>query len=313
MGQHVIVGAGQVGTRLASRLHTEGHTVRLVSRTGNTVAGAQGIQADASDRAGLLAATADADVIYNCINPPYHRWERDWPPMADNLILAAEDAGAVLVTLSNLYGYGAVDATMTEETPMSPHTRKGRVRARMWQDALSAHRAGRIRTTEVRASDYIGEAGDQTNFGERVIPRMLAGKPVMLMGRTDQPHTWTYTGDAARLLAVVGQDDRAWGQAWHVPSCAPRTQEQVIVDLAAAIGVPAPRIRAAGSGMLRLVGVFNPPARELVEMLYEFDRPFVMDSALTQRTFGIEPTPWEAIIAETVRVNGVGADVAAGA
>ena len=301
----VIVGAGQVGTRLAGLLADQGHAARLVSRTGNSIPGVEGVSADASDHAALLDATSGATVIYNCINPPYHRWERDWPAMNANLIAAAEQSGAVLVTLSNLYGYGAVDGPMTEGTALSAHTRKGRVRARMWEEALAAHREGRIRTTEVRASDYIGEASDQTNFGVRIFPRMMAGKSIMLMGKVDQPHTWTYTGDAATLLARVGQDEQAWGRAWHVPSCEPRTQEEVIADLAQGLGVEMPKIRTAGAGMLRVVGLFNKPAGELVEMLYEFDRPFVMDSSLTQRTFGLEPTPWGEIIAQTLRANGV--------
>ena len=307
MNKHVIVGAGQVGTRLAALLAEQGHAVRLVSRTGNSIPGVDGVSADASDRAALVRATHDASVIYNCINPPYHRWVQDWPTMNANLIAAAEDSGAVLVTLSNLYGYGAVDGPMTEDTPLIAHTRKGQVRARMWDEALAAHREGRIRATEVRASDYIGEASDQTNFGVRIFPRMRAGKPIMLMGRVDQPHTWTYTGDAAALLARVGQDEQAWGRAWHVPSCDPRTQAEVVAQLADGMGVPMPKIRTAGAGMLRMVGLFNKPAGELVEMLYEFDRPFVMDSTLTQRTFGIEPTPWDEIIAETLRVNDVAA------
>ena len=307
MDKHVIVGAGQVGTRLAASLAEQGRPVRLVSRTGNSIPGVEGVSADASDRAALVKATQDAAVIYNCINPPYHRWVQDWPTMNANLIAAAEDSGAVLVTLSNLYGYGAVDGPMTEDSPLTAHTRKGQVRARMWDEALAAHREGRIRATEVRASDYIGEASDQTNFGVRIFPRMRAGKPIMLMGRVDQPHTWTYTGDAAALLARVGQDEQAWGRAWHVPSCDPRTQAEVVAQLADGMGVPMPKIRTAGAGMLRMVGLFNKPAGELVEMLYEFDRPFVMDSTLTQRTFDLEPTPWDEVIAETLRVNGVAA------
>ena len=307
MDKHVIVGAGQVGTRLAASLAEQGRPVRLVSRTGNSIPGVEGVSADASDRAALVRATHDASVIYNCINPPYHRWVQDWPTMNANLIAAAEDSGAVLVTLSNLYGYGAVDGPMTEDTPLIAHTRKGQVRARMWDEALAAHREGRIRATEVRASDYIGEASDQTNFGVRIFPRMRAGKPIMLMGRVDQPHTWTYTGDAAALLARVGQDEQAWGRAWHVPSCDPHTQAEVVAQLADGMGVPMPKIRTAGAGMLRMVGLFNKPAGELVEMLYEFDRPFVMDSTLTQRTFDLEPTPWDEIIAETLRVNDVAA------
>lgn len=303
MATHSIVGAGQVGSRLASILVQQGHSVRLISRRGNSIPDAQGVKADASDRAQLVAATSHSEVIYNCVNPPYPQWEKLWPPIADNLISATEASGAVLVTLNNIYGYGPVDGPMTEDTPMIGHTRKGTVRANMSHQAFEAHRQGRIRATEVRASDFIGEAGQQTNFGDRVIPNLRAGKTVNLMGRSDQPHTWTYTGDAARLLSIVGSDKRALGFAWHVPSCRPRTQAEVIADLVSELGVTAPKIRTVGANMLRMVGLFNPDARELVEMLYEFDRPFVMDSSRAQRTFSLEPTPWPEIITETLRRN----------
>ena len=80
--------------------------------------------------------------MYNCANPPYHRWPELWPPLAAAMLAAAERTGAVLVTMSNLYGYGPVDGPMTEDLPLRPTTAKGRVRAAMWHDALAAHQAG---------------------------------------------------------------------------------------------------------------------------------------------------------------------------
>ena len=303
MNTHTVVGAGQVGTRLASLLAAEGHDVRLVSRRGHGPAGIETIAADAAQLTALQNAASGSDVIYNCINPAYHRWTQDWPPMSENLIAVAQAEQAVLVTLSNLYGYGPVDQPMTEDTPLAAHTRKGTVRAQMWRQALAAHEAGRIRAVEVRASDFVGDSGDQTNFGDRIIPRMRAGKSVSLMGRLDQPHTWTYTGDAATLLATVAVRPDAWGRAWHVPSNSPVTQERVIAELASELGVPVPKMRTLGAGMLRTVGVFNPTVRELVEMLYEFDRPFIMDSSAAQKTFGLAPTPWAEVVKEIVRRN----------
>ncbi|MCU0278897.1 MAG: NAD-dependent epimerase/dehydratase family protein [Candidatus Nanopelagicales bacterium] len=300
---HTVLGAGQVGTRLASLLAQQGQEVRLVSRRGVAPEGIKAISTDAADLDALQSAASGSDVIYNCINPAYHRWVQDWPPMSANIITTAQTQQAVLVTLSNLYGYGPVDAPMTEQTPLTAHTRKGAVRAQMWREALAAHEAGRIRAVEVRASDFVGDAGDQTNFGDRVIPKMRAGKAVSMMGKLDQPHTWTYTGDAATLLATVASRPDAWGKAWHVPSNAPRTQEQVVTDLAAELGVPVPKMRTLGAGMLRTAGVFNPTIRELVEMLYEFDRPFIMDSSAAQETFGLAPTQWDEVIAEIVRRN----------
>lgn len=301
MTKYAIIGAGQVGKRLATLLVGAGASVDLISRSGSSVEGARGIAADASDRQALLTATADATIIYNCANPAYHRWASDWPPIAENLLVAAR--GKTLVTLSNLYGYGPVEAPMTESTALAATGTKGQVRAKMWMDTLAAHKAGDLRAVEVRASDYIGESGEQVMFGSRVIPRMAAGKSVTLLGRTDQPHTWTYTGDVAAMLAAVGTDERAYGRAWHVPSNEARTQDRVIADLATELRVERPRIRTAGAVQLRLAGLLSPTMRELAEMLYEFDRPFVMDSRAAQETFGLAPTPWDAVIKETVQRN----------
>jgi nucleoside-diphosphate-sugar epimerase len=302
MGIHCIVGAGQVGSRLAELLVQQGHSVRQLSRSGTHVAEATGVQVNAMDGQALRAATDGADVIYNCLNPAYHRWPQDWPTMADNLLAAAQDR--VLVTLSNLYGYGPVTAPMTEKTPLQPTTRKGTVRATMWLQALAAHQAGRLRTVEVRASDYIGEGGEQVVFGERVVPRIQRGASVTVLGRADVAHTWTYTGDVAETLARVATDEQAYGQAWHVPSNEPRTQTEVVTDLATVLEVPTPKIRTVGRAMLRAGGLVNPSMRELVEMLYEFDRPFIMDSSQAQTTFGLKPTPWDIVIEQTAQRAG---------
>lgn len=301
MTTHSIVGAGQVGTRLADLLVADGHEVRQISRRGQHVPGATGMAVDASDLASLTTATEGSEVIYNCVNPAYHRWPQDWPPIAENLLRAAH--GKVLVTLSNLYGYGPVTGTITADLPLTATTRKGQVRAQMWERALQAHARGDLRAVEVRGSDYIGEAGQQVTFGSRVVDNLRVGKAVTLLGRTDMPHTWTYTGDVAATLAMVATDDRAYGHAWHVPSNEPRTQAQVVADLADVLEVPLPKIRTAGPAILRAMGVVNPTMRELVEMLYEFNEPFVMDSTPAQTVFGLKPTAWETVIEQNVRAN----------
>lgn len=295
---HAIVGAGQVGRRLAGHLAARGDQVLLISRRGTDVDGAVSVTADASDASGLIAATRRADIIYNCANPAYHRWPQDWPPIARALLASAR--GKTLVTLSNLYGYGPVTGPMTESTPLVGHTRKGTVRAQMWNEALAAHDAGELQAVEVRASDYIGEGGDQVMFGSRVVPRLRAGRSITMLGSLDQPHTWTYTEDVAVTLAAVALDPLTWGAAWHVPSNEPRTQREVLTDLADALEVSLPTVRTAGAMMLRLGGLFNASMRELTEMVYEFDRPFVMDSTRAQTQLGLKPTAWDQVIAATV-------------
>ena len=302
----LVVGAGVIGSRVAGMLAERGDSVSVVSRHGSAPAGRAGIShvaADAAD-AGTMARLAEGvSVIYNCVNPPYHRWPADWPPIAASVLAAAERSGAVLVTLSNLYGYGPgrYDEAhpMTEATPLAATGRKGRVRAKVWQDALAAHQAGRVRVAEVRAADFVGP-GAQSALGERIVRRVRQGKGVSVLGRAGRPHTWSFTGDVARMLVTAGTDPGAWGRAWHVPSNEPRSQRQVVDDFARAAGVGQVRVGEIPSVVLGGMGLFSPLLREVRETEYQFRDDFVMDSSAAQAAFGLKPAPWEEIVAVTV-------------
>lgn len=298
MSVHLIVGAGSVGSSLARLLADRGEEVVVLTRSGSgpEVAGIRRAAGDASSVEALVAAAPAAVAVYNCANPRYHEWARDWPPIASALLAYAERTGAVLATTSNLYGYGPVEGPMTESLPLAAPGVKGRVRARMWQEAKAAHDAGRIRATEVRGSDYV-VASEQSRIGsERVVRPLLAGNGVSLMGRVDQPHSWTAPLDVARLLAVVAADERAWGRAWHVPSNPPRTQREAVDDLAQAAGVPRVPVSQAPEAVLRLMALVNPYIREARETAYQFDRPYVLDDSAARANFGLEPTPWAEIL-----------------
>ncbi|MFR9776326.1 NAD-dependent epimerase/dehydratase family protein [Micromonospora sp. MS34] len=300
MSLHVIVGAGPVGTATARILAERGDRVRLVTRrgTGPEHPAVERIAADAADAERLSALTEDAVALHNCANPAYHRWPVDWPPLAAALLTAAERTGAVLATVGNLYGYGPADGPMTEATPLAATGTKGRVRNRMWTDALAAHRAGRARVTEVRGSDYVGVGG--TSLAMMVLPRVLAGQRVFLPVDWDAPHTWTYIPDVARTLVAAATDERAWGRAWHVPSVPAVPMRDLAARAAALVGAPAPRLARMPYPVLWLGGLANPMARELRETAYQFDRPFVMDSTAATAALGIEPTPLGESLARTV-------------
>ena len=317
---HVVIGAGVIGSRVAQLLAERGEPVSVVSRSGSgpadvrtagvtPMADVTRVAADARDAEAMTRLAAGAAVIYNCVNPPYHRWPADWPPIAASVLGAAERSGAVLVTLSNLYGYGpaaggyTVSHPMTEETPLAATGRKGQVRARVWQDALAAHRAGRVRATEVRAADFVGP-GAESALGERVVRRVRQGKSVSVLGRADRLHTWSFTGDVAAMLVTAGTDPRAWGRAWHVPSDEARTQREVISDLGAAAGTGQVRVSAVPSAVLAGMGLVWPLMRELRETEYQFRDDFVMDSSAAQTAFGLKPTAWEEIVGVTALGRG---------
>jgi nucleoside-diphosphate-sugar epimerase len=301
MATHVVVGAGPVGSATATLLAKQGEQVRVITRRGSGPEhpAIELVAADASDGAALRRLTEGAVALYNCANPPYHRWPEEWPPIAAALLSAAESSGAVLVTAANVYAYGPVDRPMTEDMPLAAQTVKGRVRARMWQDALDAHQAGRIRAAEARSSDYIGP-GTASLLTYGVFPRVLAGKRAIVPADLDAPHSWTYAGDVARTLATLARDERAWGRAWHVPTDHPLSIRDIATRAAALAGAKPPRLSRMPAPVLWLGGVFNPLVRELREMTYEFDRPFILDSSRVTETFGLRPTPLEEALRQMI-------------
>lgn len=290
MGRHVIVGSGPVGMATAEHLLARGHEVRMVTRSGTGPSTVERIAADATDAERLASLAAGADALYNCASPPYHRWLVLWPPLAAAFLHAAERSGAVLVTMSNLYGYGDVTGPITEDLPLAATMPKLRIRADMWRAALAAHEAGRVRVTEARASDFVGR-GARTLFTTRVVPRVLAGKPALVPANLDIPHSLTYTGDVGATLATLGTDPRAWGRAWHVPTAPPVSLREAAVRLAAVAGAPEPRLREMPEAVLWLGGLVNAEAREFRKVRYQYVRPWVLDSSAAQQTFSLTPTP----------------------
>ena len=276
--------------------------MRVITRSPHPAeAGIEYTATDASDAARLTEAAQGASVIYNCASPPYHRWVQDWPPLMAGVNAAAEAVGAVQVTLSNLYGYGVPDGPMTEDLPLAATGPKGRVRAQVWQQTLDLHRQGRIRAAEVRASDFFGPGvTDGGHLAGRLMPSLLRGRTVRVLGDPGTPHSWTYVPDVARALVQVGQSEDSWGRAWHVPTEAPRSIRAMAGLLAAQAGVGQPTVRQLPPGLVRALGLASPLLRELPEVRYQFDRPFVMDSAAFTARFGEAATPIDEQIKSTV-------------
>ena len=301
MALHVIVGKGPVGTTTAEELVRRGHTVRILSRSGGrSTDPVEHRQVDAADAEALAAASAGAAALYNAVNPAYSRWPTDWPPVAAALLSAAERTGAVLVTMSNLYVYGRPSGPMSPDSPMAATDRKGRVRLRMWMDALAAHEAGRVRVTEARAADFVGpQVPPAHSHLGRQLEAVRRGRRAWVIGDPDAPRSWGYMPDVATTLATLGTDERALGRAWHVPSGPPRSQRQALADLAAAMGRPPAPVSQVPWPVLRAVGLAVPVMREVVDVRHQFDQEFVTDASATTAAFGLTPTPWAEVVAAT--------------
>jgi nucleoside-diphosphate-sugar epimerase len=304
MAHHLVVGAGGTGRATASALIARGHDVTVLTRSGTDlgIEGSRAVAGDAADQVLLTRLASGADSIVNAMNPPYTKWARDWPPVAAALLGAAEASGAGLVTMGNLYGYGPVTAPMTEQTPLRPQGAKGTVRAAMWADALAAHEAGRVRATELRASDYFGPgASPRTSFlNDYVIEPTIKGRSVRLItGVPDAIHSWTYLDDIGVLAATLATDDRSWGRPWHVPTTEPRSFRQVADEAASIVGRRPPLVAPLPAVVKRLARVV-PVVRELDETAHQFQGPFVLDSTQATETFGLRPTPWAEALRTTI-------------
>lgn len=299
-GLHVVLGAGPVGRAVAAELlRAPGASVRVVSRSGGAVPEAETRVADLSNADQAVAACEGAATVTFAAAPTYTRWPQDFPAMQEAAIRGAGRAGAVLVAVENLYGYGRA-GTLREGDPETATTRKGRVRAAMSRRLLAAHAAGDLRATAVRAADLFGPGMAVSALGERVWPPLLTGKPVGWIGDPDVPHTFTYVPDFARALVRAGVEPAAWGRVWHAPSPSDRTPREVIAHAARLADLPPPRIRRMPGVMLRGLSVVSPLLREVAEMAYQFEAPFHMDTSASAAAFGDAPTPWDSALRGTL-------------
>lgn len=299
---HVVFGTGPIGLAVVDELLARGKTVRVVNRSGKASppTGVEVAAGDAADPENTRQLCRGAAVVYNCTNPPYTHWPEMFPPLQTGILAGTAAAGAKLIAMDNLYMYGPTNGRpLTENLPYAATTRKGRTRAQMATDLLAAHRAGQVRVAIGRASDYFGPRGLATAAGDRVFYPALTGKAAQIMGKADMPHTYSYIPDIAIGLVTLGEQDEALGQAWHLPSPPTVTTRQFLEMIYAETGHPL-KIQAMPKPLLKVLKLFNPMMRELDEMLYEFEEPFIADHSKFTAAFGLEPTPWPEAIRTTV-------------
>src|SRR5919106_1683833 len=300
---HVVVGAtGGAGGALVRELAGRGHRVRAVSRkpAADRPEGVEQLAADAADPAQTRQACEGATVVYHCAQPPYQRWAAEFPPLTASIADAAAGAGARLVYADNLYAYGPVHGPITEDLPALATTKKGRVRALMAERLLAAHRSGTLQVAIGRSSDYYGPGGANSVVGDILFGAAAKGERARWLGRLDVPHSLTYLQDVARALLILGARPEALGEVWHLPAAEPLTGRAFVELIAAALGRPV-KVTATSRLALRIAGVFDPRARETSEMLYQWERPFVLDASKFERAFGpLEPTLHHQAVATTV-------------
>jgi nucleoside-diphosphate-sugar epimerase len=288
---HVIFGTGPLGQAVMHELLTRNVWIRMINHSGKATVpeSVEVIGADAYDSQNTRAVTQGAMVVYQCAQPAYTQWSTLFPKLQSSIVQGVAANSAKLIVADNLYMYGAVKGLLREDLSNTAKTRKGRTRAQMAEALIEAHQQGIVRVAIARGSDFYGPGVLNSVMGDRVFPAILAGKTASAVGNLDLPHTYTFIEDFGKALVMLGEQEGALGQIWHVPNAETITTREFLT-LAFAEAGHLPKISSMGKFMMRLGGIFIPEARETVEMMYEFEQPFVVDHSKYVQAFGNHAT-----------------------
>lgn len=299
-----IAGFGAVGRALAAQLSARGDRVRVVQRVEPTTlpSNATFASCDTVDPKATARALEGVGTVVCAVGLPYRSeiFTQVWPRVMRNMLEACAASGARFVFGDNLYMYGPQTAPLTESMPLTSYGAKPRARAeitRMWQDA---HAAGRVRACAVRASDFYGPGVATSVVSTMGVQRLLAGKAALAPYPADQPHAQTYVPDFARaLVTLIDAPDDAYGEAWHVPNAPERSLREVL-ELAADLSGIRRRITVLPQLLMPLLGLFSGDIRELREMRFQWDRPYLVDTTKFARRFWGNATPLEEGLRTTI-------------
>lgn len=310
--KHILLGAGGALTYpLLGELLSQGESVRLVSRSGGAVPGAESVRADLTRAAEVLEAVEQLSVVYLIAGLPYSTavWREEWPKVMKNTIAACSAKGAKLLFFDNVYMYGKVRGPMSENTPVAPCSKKGEIRARIADLVLSATGRGDLQALIARSADFYGPYARGSSVPMLlVIARLANGKKAQWLANAHARHSLTYTLDCGRALPLLAKSEDAYGQVWHLPTASPPiTGEEFIRIAAREFGRKSgrksemsPRYTVLGRGSIRIAGVFSPLVRETYEMLYQNEDEYIFDSSKFGKHFGFAPTPYEEGIGSAV-------------
>ena len=292
--QTIIGSGGAIGTPLAKELTAYTTDIRLVSRNPKKVNETdQLFPADLTDSQQIAKAIEGSEVVYVTIGFEYNLkvWQKVWPPFLQSVMDACILHGSKLVFFDNVYMYAPEAITfMTEDSPLGPSSRKGKVRLELHEMIMKAVAEGKLTAVIARAADFYGPDNRNSAMGSMIAERFLQGKKAQNMGKADAIHTFTFTPDAAKATALLGNTADTWNQVWHVPTTRERLTFDQWIRLVAAETGAKPEYQQVPVWMLKILGIFIPMLRELPEMMYQFDRDYVFDSSKFEKRFGITAT-----------------------
>jgi nucleoside-diphosphate-sugar epimerase len=301
-----ILGAnGVIGQELSKYLPNYTSAIRQVSRNPKKVnASDETVAADLLDYKQTEKAIAGSDIVYLVAGLKYDTktWQEQWPKVMRNTIDACKKHNSKLVFFDNVYAYGLVKGTMTEATPFNPSSKKGEVRARIATMLLDEINSKNLDAMIVRSADFYGPDTLQSVTHSMVTVRLKAGKSAQWIGDLKAIHSFTYTPDAGKTTAMLGNMPQAFNQTWHaLTSHEILTGEQYIRLATDILGQPHKKPMTLKKWSVRLLGVFVPVLREFVEMMYQFENDYIFDSSKATSALNEKPTPYKEGITSTLR------------
>jgi len=303
--QTILGAGGAVGTPLARSLRqTHGKQVRIVARTPKRVnPDDELVVADLLDAEAVNRAVAGSEVAYLCVGLPYKAklWAKDWPRLMQHVLNACRTHGAKLVFVDNVYMYAPEALShMTERSAIGPVSKKGNVRTQVVKMLLDAVERGELQALIARSADFYGPDNRNSILMELVYNNLRTGKRALWQCDIDKVHSFTYTPDAARAIAVLGNSEDAYNRVWHLPTATDKLTGADWGELfAAELGVRA-RFFVLKRWLLKLAGVFVPLMRDLEEMSYQYQCDYFFDSSDIERTYGLTATPVKQAVSEIV-------------
>lgn len=306
--QTILGAGGAIGNELAKALPAYTDKIRLVSRTPKKInASDELFAADLTKYEEVAKALEGAEVAYLTVGLLYNKkiWQQTWPVVMKNVINACKLHHTQLVFFDNIYMYDPSHLNpITEDNPINPSSEKGKVRAQIAQMLWNAVAKNDIRALIARSADFYGPSIKKgCMLTETVFNPLSKHSKANWLGNPGYRHSFTYTPDAGKATALLGNTADAYGQVWHLPTAPnPYTGKEWIQLIASELGVDA-KYRVANKSLVKMLGIFMPIMRELVEMMYQYEQDYVFNSDKFEKRFSIKPTPYGDGIKEIVKTD----------
>jgi nucleoside-diphosphate-sugar epimerase len=306
--QTILGSGGAIGVALAKELTAYTDQIRLVSRNPEKVNDNDNLfSGDLTKESDVNEAVKGSKVVYLTVGLQYSAkvWEATWPVIMKNVIAACKENKAKLVFFDNIYMYDPNFLNpMDENTPINPTSKKGKLRAHLVKMIMDEVEKGNLKALIARSADFYGPGIKKNGvIREMIFNKLAAGEKANWLASEKYVHSVTYTPDAAKATALLGNTEEAYGQVWHLPTAVnPLTGKEWVEAIARELNVK-PKLQVATKFIVRIMSLFMPIMKEMIEMMYQYDRAYVFDSKKFESRFNFKPTPYVDGIKEIVNMD----------